>query len=227
MRSLFILSLPRSLSSHVYAVSRAVLGIEEPAWTTSGEILNLDRHVLYRGPAEDESLKYATPGRSPEVFRKASVFLDQTLQPRGFAYKDVVQPWIAAQRAARGDLAVLKIVPDVAHTAFAMLANQWHYPRQAACEEKDLEGQVIEGLLRAARILGEAPGESVAFEDLLWSEEPLATALRRLYPDRELPSAVWVRGEFARRRDERLRRRDSPAYRKLARRVEEMKAGIA
>ena len=41
--SLFVVSLPRSLSSFLYVAAARAIGLAEPAWTSDGEILNRDR----------------------------------------------------------------------------------------------------------------------------------------------------------------------------------------
>ena len=45
MHSLFIVSLPRSLSSQTYELCTKAIGLKEPRWTTHGEILNADRVI--------------------------------------------------------------------------------------------------------------------------------------------------------------------------------------
>ena len=47
--SLFVLSLPRSLSTLLYHAAREAMTLCEPAWTSDGEILNADRYALYQG----------------------------------------------------------------------------------------------------------------------------------------------------------------------------------
>ena len=58
MKTLFIISLPRSLSSLVFEVARLSLDLIEPSWTSHGEIMNNDRYIHYTGKSYDESLKY-------------------------------------------------------------------------------------------------------------------------------------------------------------------------
>ena len=52
--SLFVVSLPRSLSTVTYHAARRALGLAEPTWTTDGEILNLRRfaHLEQEGTVE-------------------------------------------------------------------------------------------------------------------------------------------------------------------------------
>jgi hypothetical protein len=118
MRSLCILSLPRSLSTIVYHVVRRAIGAAEPSWTTDGEILNGDRLALTA--AEGAAAKYVR--NVDQRFPRMQAFLDDVVQTEGFAYKDVVNPFVACDWLTRHEeLAVLKIRRDVAEVALAML----------------------------------------------------------------------------------------------------------
>jgi hypothetical protein len=55
MRSLFILSLPRSLSTDTFRGARDALGLKAPHWVTNGEILNHDLYALSTWPKLSES----------------------------------------------------------------------------------------------------------------------------------------------------------------------------
>src|SRR5581483_3769607 len=93
--SLFVIALPRTMSSLVYHESRAALDLREPVWTSEGEVLNNDRFVMYGGPTVDSGVKYVTRGKKTRAqFDKIVEFLDQIVAPRGFAYKDVVNPFV-------------------------------------------------------------------------------------------------------------------------------------
>lgn len=50
--SLFVVSLPRSLSTLIYHAVRQSVGLEEPIWTSDGEIMNLDRFRADAGAGE-------------------------------------------------------------------------------------------------------------------------------------------------------------------------------
>lgn len=206
MRSLFVLSLPRSLSSLVFRVGRDTLGLREPTWTTEGEILNLDRMAHYRGARFDECAKFTTGRNDPKLFRQTTDFLSQVVQPEGFVYKDVIQPFVVSAWPGLGELRVVKIRRDVAEVACSMLRQGWYYP-QAASGADDLETALIEGLLRAEQAIDRAPGESIEYDALIRDEDSLRACLARLYPDREVPRLGYVDRPFAElRRGYRARR---------------------
>src|SRR6201997_5790967 len=92
--SLFVVSLPRSLSSLIYIAAARAIGLAEPTWTSDGEILNRDRvprrlHSL--APADE---RFTLLGAVPDAFSSMTTFLDSTALRQGFAYKDVVQPFV-------------------------------------------------------------------------------------------------------------------------------------
>ena len=104
--SLFLVSLPRSLSSLLYAAAAHALGLAEPNWTSDGEILNRDRvprRLQSLAPADE---RFALLGSAPEVFGDMTGHLDSTALRRGFAYKDVVQPFVVGGWDGLGDFKV-------------------------------------------------------------------------------------------------------------------------
>jgi hypothetical protein len=133
MKSLFIVSLPRSLSTHTFRVARDALGLKAPAWVRNGEILNLDLYALSTWPQLfASSHKFLIRERDPATFSDVTALLDQAVNPEGFIYKDVVNPFVVAEWAGLRNLRVLKIRRDLADVAFAMQRQGWHYPRFAA-----------------------------------------------------------------------------------------------
>lgn len=130
LRSLFVVSLPCSFSSITYQVARRVMQLREPEWTTDGEILNLDRFFLAQGIRSD-GLKFLPEWRDPGLFERGCQFLRHITAVEGFAYKDVVQPFITAAVAASGRLAVLRIRRNLAEVAHSMWAKRWLYPEYA------------------------------------------------------------------------------------------------
>ena len=82
--SLFIVALPRSLSSIIYQAARHCLSLQEPRWTSDGEFLNADRFVLIPG-SPDVGQKYITRGSDGSLFTKISEFADQIVVPPGRA----------------------------------------------------------------------------------------------------------------------------------------------
>lgn len=234
MRSLFVVSLPRSLSSISYQAARQALGLAEPPWAGDGEFLNGDRFHHFAAPVEFAYQKFLVPDRAPDAFARLVAMLDRAVAPEGFAYKDVTQPFAVAQwlraRAARGgeSLAVLKIIPDLAHIAYSMLElNGWLYPQNASRTTGAVYQGVVDGLLRAERALASIPGETITFAALQEDEGALPAALGRLYPGVALKTAPYMDGAFFESTRAINRRRVKPGFRWLAERIDELRFDIA
>lgn len=225
MRSLFVVSLPRSLSTRVYHWCRQALGLGEPVWTSDGEVLNLDRFVLRPEAWVDEGRKFTHPREEPETFQGLLAQLDQVTRTHGFAYKDVVQPFAVSRWLPSRDFRVLKVQRPVVDVAYAMLERGWHYPSRVCPREMesatatDLEVRLLSGLLQAEGALAALPGEVVTFDDLVRNEAPLTGALRRLYPERSGIAITYLDRDFLELRDKILARRETERYRHLAARL--------
>lgn len=142
-------------------------------------------------------------------------FLSQIVAPDGFAYKDVVQPWACASWLAAGaPLNVLRIEPDIAHVALAMISRGWLYPASAATSGGDTEERLVSGLMQACDALAGAPGEVVAYDDLVADFDQLWEVLSRMYP--EVPLAPVILDDyFGVYRDRVLARRQGETYKRL------------
>ncbi len=216
LRSLFVVSLPRSLSSLLYVAAARAIGLAEPAWTSDGEILNLDRvskRLQCLGPADE---RFTLLGSAPDAFAGMTGYLDRAALRQGFAYKDVVQPFVIGGWEGLGDFAVLKVRRNVAEVAYTMLKRQWLYPARAASVFDAHPWALVEGLVRAEAVLEALPGETVDYADAIVGHVPLTAALRRLYPDEPLAPPRYIDRRFAwtRRRLE-ADRRDSLVFRRL------------
>lgn len=211
-RSLFVISLPRSLSSKLYHACRHALGLNQPTWTTDGEILNADRFALLPQPNEDFGKKFTTENSESEAFRKLTEFLDHVFVRRGYAYKDVVQPFVVAAWIKKNKPPTIRIKRNVADVAYSMLQNHWHYPKSLFPNTKCLELAVIQGLLKAERALDSGPVEQIDFEDLIWNEEPLRRALNTLYGDILHSEIEYIDDEFQETRERIMKRRNTPLY---------------
>ena len=133
----------------------------------------------------------------------------------GFAYKDVVQPFIVSRWLREHPTTrVLKIVPNLAHVAFAMLARRWLFPTTVAIDGTCLEERMMSGLLQASAALEAVPGEQVAYDDLLDGFGSLREALSRLYPGKAV-DALPVDADFETGRAAVLNRRASPLFQSL------------
>jgi len=209
--SLFVVSLPRSLSSLVYRESRRALGLQRPRWTEAGEILNLARYVLMPRQNRIEGFKY-TQDRDQPLFDAVVDFLDQTVQPTGFAYKDVVQIFAVCRWLPRSPCRVLRIERSVPDVALAMLSRGWIYPASSATEGREPIKAVIEGLHQAEVRLRALDAVTVRYDDLVASEEPLYRALHELYPGHPLRHRRYRDEDFEHKRKQVMERRRSSDY---------------
>jgi hypothetical protein len=215
LRSLFVVSLPRSLSSVLYVAAVRATGLAEPLWTSDGEILNCDRvprRLRNLAPADERF----TLLDAPEVFAHVTSFLDRAASRQGFAYKDVVQPFVIGGWEGLGDFNVLKVRRNVAEVAYRMLKRQWHFPAQAARVFDEHPWALVEGLVRAEAVLDALPGETVEYADAVIDHSSLELALSRLYPDAPLTSPGYIGRSFTRTRHRlETERRSSLAFRRL------------
>ena len=195
VRSLFIVSLPRSLSTLIHYHSSLALQFRSPAWVDAGEVLNPDRLTIASGDAGSEAGKF-TPPEQTLRFARLSEFLDDVIKPYDSVYKDVVQPFVVSQWLRKSDLAVLHIRRPVAEVAWAMLKRRWLYPANAAPPDRPETYRLIAGLIKATHALETVDAEHVDFAELTGNEESLTSALRRLYPDHEIPAINYIDREF-------------------------------
>jgi hypothetical protein len=214
--SLFVVSLPRSLSSLLYVAAARAIGLAEPVWTSDGEILNRERvprRLQSIAPADE---RFTLLGSAPDTFARMTSFLDHTALRQGFAYKDVVQPFVIGGWEGLGDFKVLKVRRNVAEVAYTMLKRQWLYPARAASVFEAHPWALVEGLVRAEAVLDALPGETVDYADAVLDHGPLEAALRRLYPNAPLAPFLYIDRGFARtRRRLEAERRDSLVFRRL------------
>jgi hypothetical protein len=216
LRSLFVVSLPRSLSSLLYGAAAASLGLAQPAWTTDGEILNRDRVPRRLQDVAPAGERFTLLGSAPDAFAHMTTFLDDAALRQGFAYKDVVQPFVVGGWEGLGDFKVLKVRRDLSEVAYAMLKRQWWYPSRAASLFDIRPWSLVEGLVRAEAVLDALPGETVDYRDAVIDHDPLEAALRRLYPDASFAPVRYIDRRFMRtRRRLEAERRDSIVYRRL------------
>ncbi len=149
--SLFVVALPRSLSSVLYVAAARAVGLTQPGWTSDGEILNRDRVSRRLQSLAPTGERFTLPGSVPGVFASLSSYLDQVALRQGCAYKDVVQPFVVGGWDGLCDFKVLKVRRNVAEVAYAMLKRQWLYPAQAATIFGAHPWTLVEGLFTRMR----------------------------------------------------------------------------
>jgi hypothetical protein len=214
MKSLFLVSLPRSLSSLLFHAVRKALGLAEPCWTSDGEVLNLHRFALMPVEGAIDGVRFLRRQEDPVCFDRLLAFLDQVAVREGFLYKDVVHPFIMAHWLPASGFASLRIERPLADIAWSMIDRGWLYPRAAAVGVGDPERELLAGLVRAQQALASIPAPVVRFDDLIYDEEPLAAALRSLYG--EVPHPRYLDDRFRAMRDEVTARRTTTRYFRLA-----------
>lgn len=198
VRSLFIVSLPRSLSTLIHYHSSLALRLRSPAWADAGEVLNPDRLMIVSEKLGNEADKF-TPAEQAQRFARLTEFLDDAINPDECVYKDVVQPFVVSQWLRKSDLAVLHIRRPVAEVAWAMLKRRWLYPANAAPPDRSETHRLIAGLSKAAQALETVAAEHVDFDHLISNEESLKSALQRLYPEVKIPAINYIDREFRER----------------------------
>lgn len=217
--SLLVVSLPRSLSTQTWQWARTMLGLEAPEWASDGELLNLDR-FHFAEPAL--GARHFLRPDDGSAFHGALALLDRMVAPRGYAYKDVTQPFVVARwlETARpeGRCHVLRLRRSLTDVVYAMLDQGWTYPSRVASEVADPRDALIDGLLLAREALDAIEAPTVDYDDLIGDEEALRRPLAELYGV-ERPTQQWLDLGFTMHRDMVLARRHSARYRELDERV--------
>jgi hypothetical protein len=106
--------------------------LRQPEWTTDGEVLNVRRFALLAEEGTVEGVKYVERQRDGRRFDQLLGFLDQVTRAEGFAYKDVIQPYVVAEWLTGGRARVLCLDRPVPDVAYAMLERGWLYPARWA-----------------------------------------------------------------------------------------------
>ena len=216
LRSLFVVSLPRSLSSLLYVAAARAIGLAQPTGTSDGEILNRDRMPRLQQHLAPASERFTLLGPAPDAFAGLTGYLDRSAVRQGFAYKDVVQPFVIGGWEGLGDFRVLKVRRDLAEVAYTMLKREWLYPAHAASVFDAHPWALVEGLVRAEAVLDALPGETVEYAHAVLGHQPLEAALRRLYPDAPFTPVGYIDRRFARTRGRlEAERRNSLVFRRL------------
>jgi hypothetical protein len=213
--SLFVLSLPRSLSSTVFNTIKNALNLQEACWTSSGEILNVDRFVFLPTTPVDFGRKFTTEAIDPGLFKCIGKFLDDLVHPLDFIYKDVTQPfaishWLQLHRFPT--IRIRRCVPDV---AYAMMAKGWYYATSCVRDVEDRDIALIKGLMQAEECLNKVRGVHIDFDDLVYDEDVVREALEKLYPGLKVPAIRYIDPAFEHLRKEVLARRATKWYKAI------------
>ncbi len=156
---------------------------------------------------------FVRPDRDLAAFQQNIAFLDRVVEPRGFAYKDVCQPFVmAAWLQSRKEFRVLHIRRNIADVAATMLKLTWVYPAAAANYHADIESAVVEGLVVADRVLATLPAVTVEYDDLVRDGTALSAALSTLYPNSEVPAIGFHNDQLETSRARTMALRASPQY---------------
>ena len=157
----------------------------------------MPRRLQCLAPADE---RFTLLGSAPDAFAGMTTYLDSTARRQGFAYKDVVQPFVIGGWEGLGDFEVLKVRRNVAEVAYTMLKRKWVYPARAASVFDVHPWALVEGLVRAEAVLDALPGETVEYADAVLDHDPLEAALRRLYPDAPVAPLRYIDHGFTRTR---------------------------
>lgn len=214
--SLFVISLPRSLSSAIFHMSRLALKLSEPDWTSDGEILNLDRVKTPILKEVGSFRKFTKIDQHPNEIASIHKFLDKTVQVNNQIYKDVVQPFAMASWLKKHSFPVLIIERNLAEIAYPMVVRDWTYPANAATESgNDTLSKVISGLKAAELELQKIDGERIKYNELIYDETVLQKALQKLYPQKKVPTVRFIDDQFISYRDTMEDRTETPLYQQI------------
>ncbi len=206
MRSLFLVGLPRSLTTACYHLAKEALGLREPEWVTDGEILNTHRFLF--GPT-DETARFLTQVESQPGFDAALSHLETVVRTEGFIYKDVVQPFAVAAFLEKASCRVLHLRREVEDVAFHMQRRGWLTAGRDG----------LATLLRAQHVLDGIPqAVTIDFDQLIFDETVLSEAIGT--------QVTYLKDAFQHDRDAVLALRQSDEYKRLAERVTEVRESM-
>ncbi len=222
MRSLFIISLPRSLSTLVFDQACLAINLHAPGWVSSGELLNPDR--WFTGTQIPHGAAKFIPAEKQFQTEQLLSFLSDTVKSKGHCYKDVTQPfatskWLINQQQK---LAVIRIERPLTDIAYAMQAQGWRYPANAINNTEYHLDNFLNGLIIARNALRTVPAISVPFDDLIHDETTLATALQKLYPNNAINSIQYITPAFSEHTRQILSRRKHAEWLTLNARLSEL-----
>ncbi len=222
MRSLFIIGLPRSLSTLTFEQTSRALKLRAPEWTSAGELLNPDRW-FGNDQATGSPSKFAPPENRFQTEQLLS-FLSDTVKPEGHCYKDVVQPFATSQWLLKHahSIAIIRITRSLADIAYAMQRAEWNYPVNAVAQPRGGMDDLLNGLLRAQNALQQVPAVELSYDELIADQSVLTAALHKLYPGENIGDCRYITPEFRQRAQQILKRRWTQQWQTLNARLAEL-----
>ena len=196
MNSLFIVGLPRSLTSVTYHLARKALGLQQPGWVTDGELLNTHRYLF--APASETS-RFITAKEFSTQFNAASSYLTASVQLQNYIYKDATQPFVISDYLTKTEITIIHIKRSVVDVALRMFRQGWLAPDQS----------LLTTLFHAQQSLIQIPHAfEVDFDQVIFDESVLSEAIG--------VEVSYLTDEFKHKRDSTLDLRDSDEYKVLA-----------
>lgn len=170
--------------------------------------------------ATAETRPYVQPGDAR--FDRLRDFVDHVVQPTGFAYKDVSQPFVVeAWSRQRESIRFVRIRRPLADVALAMRQMSWTYPSHAAPSSlHEPDDRLLSGLARAWRALESIPATEIDYDRIIDDADVLTTTLRSLYPDHDVAAVPPWNDAFRQRTQQVLARRDTSIWRQLDARLQ-------
>jgi hypothetical protein len=215
--SLFVLSLPRSLSSAICNISSLALDLKTPEWTSDGEILNIDR--VDSSIAADKSYfqKYSLTGLNTDPYSHMFGFLNRMVRPTGYVYKDVVQPFVMSAYLKLNNFPVLIIDRNIIDIAYSMVIRNWFYPADIVIDcDLDSITKLVLGLKKAKEEIQTVEGVHLNYDEFIYDENCLQIALHELYPRKVIPNLRYINDDFKYYRDSVILRRETSLYQQLS-----------
>jgi len=196
--------------------------LREAQWTTDGEILNLDRHILLSNMLgkEADSIKYLHRKAAPESFHRAMSFLDECTHSKGYLYKDVTQSFLLSAWPRLSEFTTIYLHRSVVDVAYSVLGRNWDWPAHVINRKNPSRADVLHGLLLAEECLKAIPARIIDFDEVIHSPQ----LLEKLLPEYPVTPVNFLTDDFCRQRDAILQKRRNRDYQELEEEIEILKS---